>query len=372
MTTERYQPWSLTPFEKWVKEEGLRVYSQQVVPDINAVELAPWERTGTNAAILDLTPEPWEGAVINTQGTTRYLCEIPPGGSFNAEKHMYEEIFYVMKGRGATTIWNQGEPKQTFEWQEGSVFSIPLNTWHEIFNGQGDETVRLYAATNAPTTFNLFASPELVFDCPMVFHDRYNPADEKYFSGRVNKLRDRFAETNFIADVHAVSLDRWVDRGPGANMMFSMAGGHFICHVSEFPVGSYKKGHTGEFTRSRGGLISNVAYLFLSGEGYDLQWPAGTKPGPDVEWERLDFGTGTLMSPGTGYHQHFNVGAEPARYLVLRYGNPRYSGSAGARYRETGGVQIEFEDEDSRIRELFFRELEKRGVESNMSELSAA
>jgi hypothetical protein len=86
----------------------------------------------------------------------------------------------------------------------------------------------------------------------------------------------------------------------------------------------------------------------------------------------LDFGTGTLMSPGTGYHQHFSVGAEPARYLVLRYGNPRYSGSAGARYRETGGVQIEFEDEDPRIRELFFKELDKRGVQANMPELSAA
>lgn len=372
MTTERYQPWSLTPFEQWVKGEGLRVYSQQVVPDINAVELGPWERTGTNAAILDLTPEPWEGTFINTQGTTRYVCEIPPGGTFKAEKHMYEEIFYVMKGRGATTIWNPGEPKQTFEWQEGSVFSIPLNTWHEIFNGQGNETVKLYAATSAPTTFNLFASPELVFDCPMVFHDRYNAADRKYFSGRVNKLENRFAETNFIADVRAVSLDRWVDRGPGANMMFSMAGGHFICHVSEFPVGSYKKAHTGEFTRGRGGLISSVAYLFLSGEGYDLQWPAGTKPAPDAEWERLDFRTGTLMSPGTGYHQHFNVGAEPARYLVLRYGNPRYAGSSGARYKRTGGVQIEFEDEDPRIRELFFRELKKRGVEANMPELSAA
>ena len=58
MTAERYQPWSLTPFESWVKEEGLRVYSQQVVPNINAIELAPWERTGTKVAILDLTPEP--------------------------------------------------------------------------------------------------------------------------------------------------------------------------------------------------------------------------------------------------------------------------------------------------------------------------
>ena len=53
---------------------------------------------------------------------------------------MYEEIFYVLKGRGATTVWaEEGGPRQTFEWHEGSVFSIPLNAYHEIYNGQGDQ-----------------------------------------------------------------------------------------------------------------------------------------------------------------------------------------------------------------------------------------
>ena len=366
MSTQRYELWKLTPFEKWVQDEGLRVIVQQLVEDINTVPLEPWERTGCTAAILDLTPEPLEGALINSQGTTRYLCEIPPGGTFKAEKHMYEEIFYVLKGRGATTVWNEGGPKRTFEWQEGSVFSIPLNAWHEIYNGQGYEPARLYAATNAPTAFNLYASPELVFDCPMVFTDRFDGSDPDYFSGQEKKLEDRFSETNFIADVHAISLDRWTERGPGANMMTLMAGGHFICHVSEFPTGSYKKGHTGEFSRNRAGLVSSVAYLFLNGEGYDLQWPAGTRPGPDAEWERLDYHAGTLMTPGTGYHQHFNLSTEPLRYLVLRYGNPRYTGTLGAKYRQTGGTNVEFEDEDPAIRRMFFDELAKRGIESSM------
>ena len=204
MTTERYELWKLTPYEKWVHDEGISVLTQQMVDDIQTVELQPWERTGCNAALLDLTDDPVEGSIINSPGTIRYLCDIPPGGTFNAEKHMYEEIFYVVKGQGATTVWNEGGPKHTFEWKEGSVFSIPLNAWHEIYNGQGYETARLYAATNAPTAFNLYASPELVFDCPMVFPERFNAEDPRYFSGEERKLEDRFAETNFIADVRGV------------------------------------------------------------------------------------------------------------------------------------------------------------------------
>ena len=364
--SERYEPWTLTPYEKWVSDEGLAVHTQQLVPDINTIEVANWERTGTKAALLDLTGEPLDGALVNNQGTIRFVCDIPPGGSFKLERHMYEEIFFVVKGRGATAVWYEGTPKHTFEWQTGSVFSIPLNSWHEIYNASGDETARLYGATNAPTAFNLYASPEFIFDCPMTFPDRFDPNDELYFSGKSTKLEDRFMETNFIPNVYNVNLDRWTARGPGANMMINMANGHFICHLSEFPAGTYKKAHTSEANRKKAGLVSDVAYLFLSGDGYDLQWPEGVYPSPGTEWEQLSYKAGTLMSPGPGYHQHFNCSAEPIRYLVLRYGNPRFAGYVGTRYKETGGPQIQFKEEDPAIRLHFEKELASRGAVSHM------
>jgi len=380
MTTgkyDRYDLWHLTPFEKWIFDEEVPVHTAQVIPDVYTVETKPWERTGCSAAILDLTDESAEGAIINTQGTTRFVYEIPPGGKFNAEKHMYEEIFFVLKGRGATTVWvDEDGPRQTFEWKENSVFSIPLNAWHEIYNGQGDEPARLYAASSAPTAFNLYASPDFVFNCENTFPDRFNPADETYSAGKATRLADRFMSTNFIPDVNQVVLDRWRARGPGANMMILMAGGHFICHLSEFPAGTYKKAHTQAVT-GRGrvsglGLPSSTAYLFLDGKGYDLQWQFGDTPGPGVDWGRLDYGAGTLMSPGSHYHQHFNLSDRPSRYVVFRYGNPRYTGAGSKRQRDEGGLNIEFDDEDPRVLEMFNKELAERGLEPFNPRESAA
>lgn len=364
MATKREELSKHTPFEQWVIDEGLKVIQQQLIPDIRTVDLEPWERTGCNAALLDLVPSAAkEGSRLVNQGTTRYVCDIPPGGTYRAERHMYEEMFYVVSGRGATTVWYEGSPKHTFEWQEESVFCIPLNAWHELYNGSGDEPVRLYAAFNAPTVFNLYASSEFIFNSPATFLERFDPDDETYFSGsRSVQYGTRLLQTNFIPSVRSLGLERWEERGPGSNMMVMMANGHFLCHLSEFPPGTYKKAHTADRSRTRAGLTSEVAYLFLSGEGYDLQWPGGVEPGPGVPWERLDYGVGSLLTPGTGFHQHFNASDEAIRYVVLRFGSPQYMGRGG------GGMprQIEFEDEDPAIREHFEEEVRRRGLTSDM------
>ena len=65
------------------------------------------------------------------------------------------------------------------------------------------------------------------------------------------------------------------------------------------------------------------------------------------------------------YHQHFNTGAEPARYLALRGG-----GTGGRQYMagaladvslKLGGWQVEYEDEDPEIHRIFEAEVAKHG-----------
>jgi mannose-6-phosphate isomerase-like protein (cupin superfamily) len=85
--------------------EGVTIERQQGVGDVYAVETTPWQRTSTKTAFLDLTTDSVKGSIV----------DIPPGGKYNVEKHMYEEIFFVLNGRGATTVWvESNSPRQNF------------------------------------------------------------------------------------------------------------------------------------------------------------------------------------------------------------------------------------------------------------------
>ena len=58
MATENVTLPEGSSFEMWVLREGLAITQQQLIPDILTLELEPWERTGVNATLLDLTPVP--------------------------------------------------------------------------------------------------------------------------------------------------------------------------------------------------------------------------------------------------------------------------------------------------------------------------
>ena len=80
------------------------------------------------------------------------------------------------------------------------------------------------------------------------------------------------------------------------------------------------------------------------------------------------------MPPNAWFHQHFNGGAEPARYLALRWGSQRYVGNAvfssDAELADVdvkqGGAQIEYPDEDPYIHKLFEEHLAKAGATCRM------
>jgi mannose-6-phosphate isomerase-like protein (cupin superfamily) len=79
-----------------------------------------------------------------------YVCEIPPAGKLAPQRQLFEEMILVLDGRGSTTVWNDAGARITFEWKAGALFAIPLNTWHQHFNGSGRVPARYVAVTNAP------------------------------------------------------------------------------------------------------------------------------------------------------------------------------------------------------------------------------
>ena len=76
---------------------------------------------------------------------------------------------------------------------------------------------------------------------------------------------------------------------------------------------------------------------------------------------RLEGGGMVIVPSDACFHQHFNSGATPARYLALRGGGARFgarSGVGGADVSiKQGGWQVEYEDEDPKIHQIFEEEV---------------
>ena len=186
-----------TPYDAWMESEGIPVFRDIGISKVQNLPLFPWKRMGGNGHFIQLygTETKW-GC---------YVVEIPPAGALNAEKHMYEEIFLVVEGRGTTEVWLEGDTKKhIFEWQKGSMFSIPMNAWHRLVNATSGGAL-LLGGTTAPNVLNMINNVQAVFENPFVFRDRFNGADD-FFKAKDDIEPDpvrglAMRRTNFIPDV---------------------------------------------------------------------------------------------------------------------------------------------------------------------------
>jgi mannose-6-phosphate isomerase-like protein (cupin superfamily) len=332
----------------WQKREGVKVIRDFVFEDLNAIELADWPRKGGQGAIINIPND----ALPNDA----HIVEIPAGKASNPERHLYEEMVLILSGRGSTSVWFDDQPKQTFEWGPGGLFSVPLNAWYQMFNGSGSEPLRYMSVTNLPPMLRLFQNEEFIFNNPFQFRDRFS-GEAGYFSGEGKLYRGRKWQTNFVPDAANLKLYGWKERGAGGvNAMLELPQSHLAAHISQFPVGTYKKAH-------RHGPGAHL--VIMGGQGFSLLWQQ-----PDdrrrANWKR----GGMVIVPWEDcFHQHFNTGPEPARYLALRGGGasaimPRNYG-ADVSIKE-GGWQIEYEDEDPEIHRLFEEDLARHGAVCKM------
>lgn len=359
--TEAQSIVSVEMYKAFQRAEGIPTYGGFFVEDLKKLELGDWPRKGGRGAFINL-----EG----TGGTNdAYLCEIPPARALPPQRHLFEEMIYVIDGKGSTSVWYDEKHKLSFEWEEGSLFAIPMNAWHEHFNGQGNQPARYLAVTNAPVIMNLFHNLRFVFDNPFIFDDRFS-GEESYFTdpGKLHKVKSGRAfllETNFLPNAKTIKLYSFAGRGAGGDSLFlELAHNTMAAHISEFPIGTYKKAH-------RHGPGAHV--IILSGKGHSLLWPEGTKP------KRVNWQVGSLVvPPNQWFHQHFNTGDEPARYLALRWNSQRYSMGGAITTSDGGGTdvdvkkggwQIEYHDEDPEIHHTFEEELQRSGARCRMQSL---
>ena len=368
----RAEPYSdQAPYRQFMESERIPVHTGYSFLDLRRVDVADWARMGARGAYVVA-----EGA----EGTdAAYVCEIPPGAQTKPQRYLFEEVIYVLEGEGETFIWHDGRNKRGFRWSRGSLFSPPLNVWRQHVN-RGEAAARFVSVTDLPIVMDLFHNAEFIFDNDFVFADRYDSQDD-YFACGPDKIRKGRApgvtgrtrgdsyECSLIPDARTLALFEAEARGKrNRTSEIQLADNTLQCHVSEFPVGTYKRAH-------RHGPGSHV--IVIGGRGYSLMWKGDHRFSKARTQMRVEWQDGTLfVPPDRWFHQHFNGGDTPARYMAATWIGGKYFaeglGGGGRTHRlgtvsiHDGGNMIDYADEDPAIRDMFEQELQRSGVESQM------
>lgn len=354
-TARTFDQWYITSsYQAFVRQEGVPLYEGSGLEDLLTLPLGDWERRGGKAAYTRLGDQELHSLQV---------VEIPPGGELRPEHHMYEAIMCVLRGRGVTRIWQEGEGAHTVEWQEGSLLAIPLNAWHQEYNTSGTEPCRFIMGTNMPHMINHYHNIDFIFHNPYSFRDRYSASMETFYSDPGTHWGLRIFETNFIPDIRNFGVDQWQEKGFRTSIMrISMASTSLGLHILEVGEGTYAQAHRHE---------AGAHVMVIGGEGYELLYFEEEQKDP----RRLELRPYAVVAPKRfEFHQHFNTGKGSLRQLAFRGAGVRYG--SGSPYNPLGaaqetdptapGYQINYEKEDPSIREQYYRELEKNSISSRL------
>ncbi|MPZ49492.1 MAG: cupin [Dehalococcoidia bacterium] len=377
-----------TAWETFQKEENIPVFVGVGTRDTRELPRADWPRMGGKGTFIQL---------IGTNNSTgMYVVEVPARGALKPQKHMYEERFIVLDGRGSIEVWkNSGSAKTSFEYQQWSVFSVPVNANFRVTNTSSAPAL-LLAVNTAPKVINMYQSKSFVFDNDYDFEDRFGGNLEDYWKPgedfEPQPVRGRaMITTNLIPDAATTYLPLDNNRGPGHRWLAPNMVGNTMLQgwIAEYPSGRYAKAHH----HSAGAIL-----VCMRGKGFSITWPrdkGGVTPWKDGYGDLVkmqEYGPGGMISAAPGpadwFHQHFAYGKDPFR--VFNYtggvpGNPSGfggGGGGGEGEAESGGEQIQgsltdidkggraipYYMEDPYIREYFTKKLQEEGATFTMPE----
>ena len=339
-------------YDTWAESLGIPIYRSFAIEDATDVKLGWWEERQCNAAIVQLVGQEYESEA--------QILEIPPGQTLPPYRMALDEVVFVLEGRGLASVWAEGREKMSFEWAENSLFMLPGNYFSQMSNAQGDRPARLLLFNNLPIAMTVAGNADSFFKNTYANTDLLYGEQGTSFYARAVRSNDHESDIsryawrgNFFPDLKMWDqLENQAYRGGGQRVTLFFSSSANWGHVSTFPPGTYKKAH-------RHG--PGVVIVILEGEGYSLLWP---EKGADMVMTRWKKGS-LIVPPDQWYHQHFNVGPSPARYVGL---HGPVDGLPGGEEYTPARNQIEYPDEIPEIRRLFEEEVGSRGFDSLMPE----
>lgn len=379
IVVERERERNPTAYEEWIRGQSVPVYGigeerdveyiehngdiyGEWVPDPMAIELDDWERVGGRGAYIKL----W----CYRQFVDTFVLEIPARDELNAQKHLWEQQYYVLDGSGTMVITDEEGEESVLEWSMGDIFAVPLNYEYKMYN-TGNESATLLGISTAPNMINCFDDLDFILDNDYVFSGRYSKdllgSEKKEVSPtKTTTLLESLYFNNIKGrNLYDEELERKYNLGVKKAAIHWVPPQSLVGHTAHWPAGSYAPAH-------KHPTATGLGFIILQGDaGYTQVWDGPVHVSEAEFSARIPYGEHTVWALNTDlWHQHFGVGQEDARYYAWYLGNRKRPGFGGWFKRwaahiniEKGGWSINFDQEDPVIFEQFKEELEKRGNE---------
>lgn len=250
-----------------------------------------------------------------------------PGWKLLGHRHLIDAVIHILQGRGHSII-----DGVRYDWEAGDFLCVPTFAWHRHVN-TGDEPVVYVAGTSTPFSMSLGVSIHEDERYPeyWVFAQKSDEARRTLIPGGA-EVEDAVPGSQSVAEF-GPDLDS-TGRLYEEDVNFAVAeeerrrAGRVLVKASELQYGRTRMGQVAYVVDPRVGfnnrvmstllavippgrrsgahrhLYEEVNYI-LAGEGYSV-----------IDDRRYDWKAGdALCIPVFAWHQHFNTGSEPARFL---------------------------------------------------------
>ncbi len=266
------------PYLNWAQAEGVPIVSAPSV-DLTRVETSPWARFGVNGAICHV-----EG---RCDFLTMFVFDIPAGGVMKPARHVFEEMFYVVDGRGETeVILSDGEIRR-LAWAPGALFSVPVNATC-IHRAPGQSSVRLASFNDVRYLMGLYRNEAFLFDNAAKFEKR----------------QERARSQRWITDVASEPVH---ESNAAAGADITLADGAIGAQVVELRAGEGDLAHR---------QMQGRHLLCVEGEGFSLSFESPDGAIVRTPWKRAI----VIGQSGMSFHQNF-AGPHKARVMSIELGS---------------------------------------------------
>ena len=260
------------PYLNWANAEGVPIVEGATL-DLLALETKPWARFGMN------------GAICHVEGRCDYLSaflfELTSGQSSAPVRHLYEDCFYVLEGKGVSEIELSNGERCEIGWGPGMVFTTPVNATCRL-KADGASRARLLSLNDMRYLMGLYRNEAFLFDNASPMSARQAKALEAALhvdlaglnGGAALQLGDSAIGADYIR----------LAQGARTQAQRQMQGAHLLCASGEATIVSCLD-ETSEriTTRLRHGCLMGLT--------------------------------------GMMFHQHSNLGAEPLGLLKVELGS---------------------------------------------------